>query len=131
MAWRCATLNASRNLHRDLQCLIEGQRTLFQPLLQRLPLDVLHHEKRGRFGDIVERADVRMRELRDRAGLAVKALAKLWIGRQTLGEDLDRDGAIQTRVARFVNFTHPARADGRDDFVGAKARARGDRHLGS
>ena len=62
---------------------------------------------------------------------AVKALAKLWIGRQTLWEDLDRDGAIQTRVARFVDFTHPARADGSDNFVGSKARAGGHRHLGS
>ena len=33
--------------------------------------------------DVVERADVRMRELRDRAGLAVKALPELRIGRQS------------------------------------------------
>src|SRR4030095_12580235 len=114
-----------RNLNRDRESLSERHCALFQPLLQRLALEVLHHEKRGpdALADIVERADVRMRELRDRAGLAVKALAKLGIGRQTRWQDLDGDGTIQTRVARFVDFAHPARADGSDDFVGAKARA--------
>ena len=118
MPWRCATLKCVRNLNRDLQRLIERQCALLQPLLQRLALEVLHHEKRGpdTLADVVERADVRMRELRDRAGFAVKALAKLWIGGQSLGEDLDRDRAIKTRVARFVDFPHAARADGRDDF---------------
>ena len=33
------------------------------------------------------------------------------------------DDSIKARVTGFVNFSHAARADGRDDFVGAEFRA--------
>ncbi len=37
--------------------------------------------------DVVERADVRMGELRDRARLALEPLAELRVGRERLRED--------------------------------------------
>ena len=54
--------------------------------------------------NIVERADVGVRQLRDRARLAVEALTELRIACQGLGQDLDRDDAIEPRVARSVDF---------------------------
>ena len=68
-------------------------------------------------------------ELRDRAGFAVEALAELRIGGEALGQNLDRDGAIEARVARFVDLAHPAGAKRRDDFVRAEASAGGQRHV--
>ena len=49
---------------------------------KRLSLEILHDEERRPvlFPDVVERADVRMIELGDRAGLAVESLADLPIG---------------------------------------------------
>src|SRR5688572_5206155 len=43
-------------------------------------------------------------------------------------QHLDRNEAIEPRVARLVDFSHPARAEQRQDFVGAKTRATGERH---
>ncbi len=66
---------------------------------------------------------MRMCELRDRAGLAIEAFAELRIGRERLRKDLDRDRAIEPRVARFVDLAHPARADGGKNLVRAEAGA--------
>ena len=109
---------------------IERQRPLLQPIGQRLAFQVLHHEERRAvvLADVVERADVRMIELRDRARFAVEPLAELRVGGEALGQDLDRDGAIEARVARLVDLAHAARADRRRDFVRAEASAGGQRH---
>ena len=53
---------------------------------------------------------------------------------ETLGEllvaDLDGDGPAQPRVARFPHFTHAARPDVRDDFVGPQTGSSGyDAHF--
>jgi hypothetical protein len=40
----------------------------------------------------------RMRELGDRAGLAVEALAELRIGRERVGQNLDHDDALQPQA---------------------------------
>ena len=54
-------------------------------------------------------------ELRDRARLAVEALAELRVGRERLGEDLDGDRAIEARVARLVDLAHAAGPEGGED----------------
>jgi hypothetical protein len=40
--------------------------------------------------------------------------------RHASGKHLDRDLAIELRVARPLHLAHPARAEGRDDLVGAE-----------
>ena len=62
--------------------------------------------------DVVERADVRMIERRDRARLALEALAQLRVGRERRRQDLDRDRAVEPRVAGAVDFAHAAGANG-------------------
>jgi hypothetical protein len=59
-------------------------------------------------GLVVERADVRMRELRDRLRLPLEALARLGRYGEMRRQDLDRDLAAQPRVPRPVHFPHPA-----------------------
>jgi len=65
----------------------------------------------------VKRADVRVRQLRDRARLAVEPPAELRIGGKGLGQDLDRDRAVEARVARTIHLTHSAGANRGDDLV--------------
>jgi hypothetical protein len=58
-----------------------------------------------------------MIELWDRAGFTVEPLAELGIGSECVGQDLDRDGAIQARVAGLVDLAHPTCAKGGGDLV--------------
>ena|SRR5450759_3645788 len=73
--------------------------------------------------DVVQGADVRVRQLRDRAGLAVEALAELRIGGEAVGENLDCDGAIEPRITGFVHLAYPAGPDGDENLVRAAACA--------
>ena len=77
---------------------------------------------------VVERADVWMRQLRDRLRLALEAKANVR-GRSEVGsEDLDRDRPLEPRVPRLVHLSHPARPERRHDLVRAETRAGGERH---
>jgi len=73
--------------------------------------------------DVVEGADVRMCELRDRASLTIEAFAELRIGRECLRKDFDRDRAIKPRVAGFVYLAHAAGPKRGEDLVRAEAGA--------
>jgi hypothetical protein len=64
---------------------------------------------------------MRMVESGDRARFAFEAGSCVGIARDVGRKDLDRDRAIEARVARFVHLAHAARAEGREDLVGAKA----------
>ena len=67
----------------DLGCepqgLLERQRTLSQPIRECLAFEKLHHQVLDAVlvSDVVERADVGVRELRDRLRLALEPLADL------------------------------------------------------
>ena len=69
--------------------LLQRQRALREAVRQRLALEKLHDEVLGLAlaSDVVQRADVRVRELRDRLRLALEALAdflglrRAWSGR--------------------------------------------------
>ena len=92
---------------------------------QRLPFEILEHEEVDAvlMPDVVQRADVRMIERRDRARLALEALAQLRIRRERRRQDLDRHRAIEPRIARPIDLAHATRADERDDFIGAEVHA--------
>ena len=69
-----------------------------------------------------------MRERRDRLRLPLEAGERVGVGGEALREDLDRDVAVEPRVARPVDLPHPARAERRQDLVGSEARAGRKRH---
>ena len=73
--------------------------------------------------DVEERADVRVVQRGDGAGLALEPLLQIGIGGDVLGEDPDGDGAIQAGVAGLIDLPHPARAEGGLDLVGAERGA--------
>ena len=80
--------------------------------------------------DVVERADVRMVERRDRLAPRARTAARSSGSARVRRQDLDRDGAVEPRVARLVDLAHAAGAERRDDLVGAEARAGLDGHRG-
>ena len=69
--------------------------------------------------------DVRMVQRREHLRFTAEPSNALGIVRDRGQEDLDRDVAIQLRVARAVDLAHSARANRRKDFVGTKASAGG------
>ena len=56
---------------------------------------------------------------------ALEPREPIGVGGERLGQDLDRDVAIQLRVARAIDLAHAAGAEGRQDLVRAEAGAGG------
>jgi len=98
------------DLSGDLDRLTLRQGPRGEPLSQRLPVEQLHDGVHLAVGvtKLVDREDVRVREGRDGFRLALETRERGRIGRNGLGEDLDRHLAAQARVPRPVDFPHPA-----------------------
>lgn len=98
-----------RDLCPNLQGLVERQGAFPQPVGQCFPGQILHHQVvRGlpcadllRLTDVVERADVGMGQPRNRPRFALEPRAVFRIS-ELRWKDLDRDSAIQSRVARAL-----------------------------
>ena len=118
------------DLQRDAGDLVSRHRPARDPRRQRLALDQLEHEVIGVVlaTDVVQRADVRVVEARDRFRLALEAGAECGIGGEGLGQHLDRDLAAEPGIAGAPHFTHAAGPKGSDDFVGAEAGSGGEGH---
>ena len=67
--------------------------------------------------DVVDAADVRMVQRGDGPRLALEARARIGIAGDVTRQDLDRDRAIEPRIAGFVDLTHAAGAERADDFI--------------
>ena len=79
---------------------------------------------------IVDGDDIGMIQRGDGARFEFEALAAHGIVSHVRRQDLQGDVASEASVAGAVYFTHAARAEGRDDFVGAEFVAGRERHLG-
>ena len=98
--------------------------------VERLAFEILHDEVLDAIliSHVVERADVGMRELRDRLGLPLETLPKIPAPGESVRQHLDRDDPLEPRVPRPIDLSHPARAEGREDLVGAETGADGECH---
>ena len=64
----------------------------------------------------------------ERFGLATEPCQPIRILSELFGENLERDVALQCRVARSIDFAHAALADRGDDFIWTDPSANGQRH---
>ena len=98
------------DLPADTKRLFEGERPLGQTVGERLALEKLHDEvlELALSPYVEERADVRVRELRDRLRFSLQPLARLGRRGQPRRQDLDRDLAAEPRVFGAVDLAHPA-----------------------
>ena len=95
-------------------------------LRQVLALDEFHHERAHAAGffEAVDVRDVRMVQRRERLRFAREPREPVGVaGDRESGRTLDRDLAIQLRVARAIDLAHPADADAGDDFIDAETGA--------
>ncbi len=95
-------------------------RALCDSVGKRRPLHELQHQRSdiAGFFETVDRADVGMIERGEHEGFTLKPGEAIRIVREQVGEDFERDVALQLRVARSVHLAHAASAKVRDDFVG-------------
>src|SRR5262249_30014768 len=75
--------------------------------------------------NVVQRADVGMVQVRDDAGLALKALAPLGVGGEFRRQHLNGHRPVQTRVPGAVDLPHASRTEGCEDFIGSELSTRG------
>ena len=79
--------------------------------------------------NIVQRANVRMIELRDGARLAFEARLQVWAGHQRRVQDFDGNGAVKPGVARPIDVAHATGANRRDDLIGSQTGSRNQSHF--
>ena len=94
-----------------------------QPRAQRLPFEQLRDDEEGAVlvAVVEDGEDVRVRQRRDRARLALEARQRVGVTRGVGKEDFDGDVAAQARIAAAVDRTHPSFAEQRKDLVGTDA----------
>ena len=121
-----------RDLPRDWQRLVDGNRPVHDAIGERRSLDQLQHDRLEvvRFFKAVNRTDVRMVERGEQLRFAFEASKPIGIEDEGLGQDFQRDAAVQRGVAGAIDLSHPACANGREDFVRAEADAGSERHSG-
>ena len=101
-----------------------------QPVAQRAAGQVLHRQEDLALvdADVVDRDDVRVRQLRDRLGLAHQARLAARRDRPALvrAQQLERDLAIELRIVGGVDDAHRAGAEALEHEVAADGRAAGE-----
>ena len=65
-----------------------------------------------------------MIQRREHLGFALEPREPIGIAHEGLGQHLDRDIAIQPRIARAIHLAHTARAEQRQDFICAETSCR-------
>ena len=109
----------------DGQRLVEGNRAFRNALRQILALDEFHNEGVDvtRTFEAVNDRDVGMVQRGQGPASRWKRARRSTSCAKVSGQDLDRDVAVQFRIARAKYLPHPPFADLGRDFVNAEARA--------
>ena len=112
----------ARDLGRDFEGLLDGERAGFQQLPQRPAVDQLHGQvRRGlRLADLEDRDDVGMIQRGRGARLEREAREPFLILEELLRQHLQRDLAAEPRVERAVDLSHPAHTEPVDDLEGTE-----------
>jgi len=112
-----------RDLLCDRQCFVDGNCSASDALGEVIALDQFHDEGvcPGGFLKPVNRRDVRMIQGRERLCFAFKACDAIGIRGERVGQNLDRDLAIERSVRRTIDLAHAPFTDGRADLVDAEA----------
>jgi hypothetical protein len=114
-----------RDLLRDRECFVEGDRAARNPLREVLALDEFHHERgdASTLLEAVDGGDVRIVQGREHFRFALKTREPIVVRCQCRRQDLDRDLALQFRVGRPKHLAHSPFTDLGRDVVDAEARS--------
>ena len=89
---------------------VHWRRALGELIGERPAFEKFHDEERHAvlFANVEERADVRVIEARDGAGLARQAIESARVRERPGGEDLHGHIAVEPRIAGAIHFAHAA-----------------------
>ena len=123
-------IESAGDLDRVVHRLTRWQGSLRQTIGERLPFQELHHKVINAVlvADVVQRADIRMGEARDRACLTLQPLPPPGVPKDGLEQDFDRDDPIEPRVPGAIHLSHPAGTCRRQDLVRPEPGAWGESH---
>ena len=115
-------LQASSNLHRVTHGLLQGQRTVFQELRQRLAIHQLQDEKLPvvHLLEAVDGGDVGVVERCQQPRFALETGQAFRVLGIAGREDLDGDLPVQARIPGAVDLAHAPGPEGSDDLVAAE-----------
>ncbi len=121
-------LERAGDLDRVGQSLLEWHPSSCQSSGQRLTVEAFHHEEVDvvMTPDVVERADVRVRQRGNRSGLAREPRAQLRLERDAGGHDFDCNRTIEADINGAEDLAHAAGAEETLDSIGTKRRAATD-----
>src|ERR1700730_17274629 len=107
------------SLNRQWQNRFVAHRTTAYAMLERHPVQELHHDERTIDvpADFVNGADIRMVEGRGGTRLAAETFQDLRVLLQIVGQKLQRNETAQLQVLGFIHHTHPATAELLDDAI--------------
>ena len=113
-------VQARAELARDLDGLVDGETP--DPLEERrevFAVDVLHREEMAPFdlADVVDAADVRVRDLPREPDLRMEAREEALVGRDGLGQELQGDRLPELQVVGAIDLAHAALSEKPDDPV--------------
>ena len=100
------------------------------PLRERPALDELHRDEHGvaEHADIEDLDDVRVRDLRQRLGLADQPRGAVGADR---AHELERDAPVEIRIVGAIDHAHAAETEAIEDDVASHARTPRERGRGS
>src|SRR5260370_7316353 len=93
------------------------------PWFTTMEFEAKHHQRRPSSG-LRDRSRQPETALKNEYLLAENRILKTHL-QPGFRQDLERDVALQLRVARAIYLTHPSRPDGPDDLVGSHATPTG------
>jgi hypothetical protein len=90
-----------------------------QQRVQIFAIDVFHRKVRKAFHltDVINAANIGMRDLARDADFVVKARQRFWIAGGFLGQKLKGDRLAKLQICGAIHLPHPARAQKTDDSV--------------
>jgi hypothetical protein len=117
----------------DGERLRNRQRSLGDPLRERLSLGELHHDGADGAGllDAIDLRDVRVVQRRQQVRLALETSEAVRVVGEQVWQDLYGDLAPEPHVTRPVDFSHASCAEGGQDLVRPEARTGRDGHDGA
>src|SRR5262245_51932499 len=107
------------DLARDWDRVLQGQRSTSDAGCQRLAVDQFEDQRSDAIDvfQSINGADVWMIEGCEHPRFVLEAGQSIGVARKRLCQNLDGDVSSKPGIARAVDLTHPARAEGRNDFV--------------
>ena len=96
---------------------LEHQRARLVPFPPLLPIPPLQPFQP------VDLSNIRVIQRREHLRFALESREPVWVRGKRRRQDLQRDIAIERRIARTIDLAHPARAEGADDFIRTEMRS--------